>query len=183
MKKDTDKLEQFIQDNRSDFQDNFDPANSWSQIESKISKQKRINSPVWMVAASIVLLLSLGWLMYDRAKLTDKIDELESLSVNEKPYSEIELYYQTSIAEKTALVNHISSEKNIKINTDLTSLNKKYEELKVKLKEQGGHPQIVSAMIQNLQTQIEILEQQLNILQDLKDYRQNENKGKNEISI
>jgi len=125
----------------------------------------------------------LGWLIYDRAQLTDKINELESLSVNNKPYAEIESYYQQNIEEKTALVNHISAEKNIKVNTDLKSLNKKYEELKAKVKDQGGHPQLVNALIQNLQTQIEILEQQLSILQDIQEYSQNEKQKENEISI
>lgn len=135
------------------------------------------------MAASIALLLSLGWLIYDRAQLTDKINELESLSVNNKPFSEIESFYQQNIEEKTVLVNNMSVEKNIEVNTDLKSLNKKYEELKAKVKDQGGHPQLVNAMIQNLQMQIEILEQQLSILQDIQEYSQNDKKENNAISI
>ena len=183
MKRVTDKLEQFIKDNKSDFEADFNPENSWNKIELKISKNKRNNNSIWMMAASIALLLSLGWLVYDRAQLTNKINELESLSVNSKPYSEIESYYQHNIEEKTMLVNHISKEKNIEVNTDLKSLNKKYEELKAKVKEQGGHPELVNAMIQNLQTQIEILEQQLSILQDIQEYSQNDKNENNEISI
>ncbi|ADR20888.1 hypothetical protein MATR_14860 [Marivirga tractuosa] len=183
MRKVTDKLEQFIKDNRNDFDSGFNPENSWSKIESKISTKKSNSRSIWMMAASIVLILSLAWLIYDRAQLTDKINELESLSVNNKPYSEIESYYQQNIEEKTILVNHISAEKNIEVNTDLKSLNKKYEELKAKVKKQGGHPQLVNAMIQNLQTQIEVLEQQLSILQDIQEYSQNDKNENNEISI
>ncbi|WP_375578157.1 hypothetical protein ABWH96_14085 [Marivirga tractuosa] len=183
MRKETDKLEQFIKVNKKDFDSDFNPENSWSKIESKISKKKSSSNTVWMVAASIILLLSLGWLIYDRGQLTDKINELESLSVNDKPYSEIESYYQQSIEEKTALVNDISTEKNITINSDLKTLNKKYEELKAKVKEQGGHPQLVNAMIQNLQKQIEVLEQQLSILQDIQEYSQNDKQENNAISI
>lgn len=183
MKKGTDKLEQFIKDNKNDFDSEFNPENSWSKIESKISKKKSHSNSVWMMAASIALLLALGWLIYDRAQLTDKINELESLSVNNKPYSEVESYYLQNIEEKTMLVNHISAEKNIEVNTDLKSLNKKYEELKAKVKEQGGHPQLVNAMIQNLQMQIEVLEQQLSILQDIQEYSQNDKNENNEISI
>jgi cytoskeletal protein RodZ len=183
MKKETDKLEQFIKDKKSDFDSEFSPENSWSKIESKISKKKhRNNNSIWMMAASIALLLSLGWLIFDRAQLTDKIYELENLSVNNKPYSEIEKFYQQDIYEKTALVNQISSNTNIKVDTDLRSLNKKYEGLKTKVKEQGGHPQLVNAMIRNLQTQIKILEQQLTILQDLEEFTHNKNQ-ENEISI
>lgn len=183
MKKETDKLEQFIKDNKNDFDSEFNPGNSWNKIESKIPRNKSSNNSLWMLAASIVLLLSMAWLVYDRAQLTDKINELESLSVNNKPYPEIESYYQQNIEAKTALINHISSEKNIEINTDLKFLNKKYEELKAKVKQQGGHPQLVNAMIQNLQTQIEILEQQLSILQDIQEYSQNEKQENNETSI
>jgi hypothetical protein len=183
MKQEKDKLEQFIEDNRRDFDSEFNPENSWNKIESKISKAKPTRQPVWMVAASIVFLLSVAWLIYDRSQLTNKINELENLSVNNKPYSEIETFYQQSIHEKTALVNQISGDQNIEINTDLKSLNKKYEDLKAKVKEQGGHPQLVNAMIQNLQLQIEILEQQLSILQDLQEYSLNENQKENAISI
>lgn len=184
MSKVTDKLEQFIKDNRNDFDSEFNPERNWSKIESKISNNKRANThSVWMMAASIVLILSLGWLIYDRAQLTNKINELESLSVNNKPYSEIESYYKHNIEEKTRLVKHISTEKNIEVNTDLKSLNKKYEELKAKVKKQGGHPQLVNAMIQNLQMQIVILEQQLSILQDIQEYSQNDKNKNNEISI
>lgn len=124
MNKTTDKLEQFIKDHKNDFDSDYNLENNWNQIESKISKNQRNNNSIWMIAASIVLLLSIGWLIYDRAQLTDKINELESLSVNNKPYSEIEKFYQQNIAEKTALVNHMSAEKNIEVNTDLKSLNK-----------------------------------------------------------
>ncbi|MGM0582067.1 MAG: hypothetical protein ACQETL_15395 [Bacteroidota bacterium] len=183
MKKETDRLEQFIKDNKNEFDSDFNPEKSWGKIESEISKKSPSYKNVWMVAASMILILSVAWLVYDRAQLTDKINELENLSVNDKPYSEVESFYQQNIEEKTLLVNQISKEKNININSDLKSLNKKYEELKAKVKEQGGHPQLVNAMIQNLQTQIEILEQQLSILQDLQEYSKNENQKKNEISI
>lgn len=183
MKRVTDKLEQFIKDNKNEFDSDFNPEKSWGKIESEISDKSHNYKNVWMVAASMILILSVAWLVYDRAQLTDKINELENLSVNDKPYSEVESFYQQNIEEKTLLVNQISKEKNININSDLKSLNKKYEELKAKVKEQGGHPQLVNAMIQNLQTQIEILEQQLSILQDLQEYSKNENQKKNEISI
>lgn len=183
MKKGTDKLEQFIKDHKEELDSEFNPEKNWNKIEKKISRSKRNNFSIWMIAASIMLLLSLGWLVYDRIQLNDQIHALENLSVNNKPYSEIESYYKQNITEKTALVSQISKEKNININTDLKSLNKKYEDLKMQIENQGPHPQLVNAMIQNLQTQIEILEQQLNILQDLQEYSKNDKQKKHEISI
>lgn len=183
MKQEKNKLEQFIEDNKNNFDSEFISTDSWKKIESEISKPKRNRQPIWMVAASIILLLSVGWLAYDRAQLTTKINELENLSINNRPYSEIENFYQQSINEKTMLVNQISRNRNIDINSDLKTLNKKYEGLKVKAKEHGAPPQLVNAMIQNLQTQINILEQQLNILQDLQEYSQNDKNENNEISI
>ncbi len=183
MKKGTDKLEQFIKDHKEELDSDFNPEKNWDKIENKISNSNRSNFSIWMVAASITLVLSLGWLVYDRIQLTDKINALENLSVNDKPYAEIESLYQQNITEKAALVSQISKEKKIDINSDLKSLNKKYEDLKMQIKKQGAHPQLVNAMIQNLQTQIEILEQQLNILQDLQEYSQNDKQKNNEISI
>ena len=182
MKKETDKLEQFIKNHRNDFETEFNSGGAWSKIESQLPK-KRSRKSIWMRAAVFVGLLSIGWLIYERAHLTDKINEMENLTVSNKPYSEIESYYMQNIEEKTEIVNHLASEENIKVNTDLKSLNNKYKELKVQVKKQGGHPQLVNAMIQNLQMQIEILEQQLNILQDIQENSQNEKEKKNEISI
>ncbi|SMG37326.1 hypothetical protein SAMN05661096_02439 [Marivirga sericea] len=182
MKKETDKLEQFINSNQSEFDSEFKPENGWRKLETKISTKNRNSQSIWMMAASIAILLSLAWMLYDRAQLTDKIYELENLSVNNKPYTEIENFYQQDIYEKTVLVNQMSVKTNIKIDTDLKSLNKKYADLKTKVKEQGGHPKLINAMIQNLQTQINILEQQLRILQDLQEFTHTKNQ-ENEISI
>jgi hypothetical protein len=183
MKKETDKLEQFIKDNKNDFDSEFNPETSWRKIEAKIPKNNRTRNSIWMIAASVAVVLSISWLLYDRAQLTNKVNELENLAVNNKPYSEIEKFYQKDIYEKTVLVNQISSNSNINIDPDLKSLNKKYADLKIKVKKQGGHPQLVNAMIQNLQTQIDILEQQLNILRDLQEYHHNGKQKNNEISI
>ncbi|WMN06992.1 hypothetical protein QYS48_27420 [Marivirga arenosa] len=180
MKKD--KLEQFINHNRNQFEADFDLDKNWDQLEAKINKKKD-RHPGWMVAASIAMLLVIGWLIYDRAILTDKINQLEQITYNNKPYAEIENYYQINITEKKAKINELSKQNNLSVKTDLAALNKKYKDLKSQVKNQGAHPQLVNAMIQNLQTQIEILEQKLNILQELQEYSKNEKQENNEISI
>lgn len=184
MKKETDKLEQFIEDNKYDFDSDFNPERNWNKIESKISKKNRHQRKnMWLVAASVVLLLSVSWLTYEKTQLTNKINELESLTFNGKSFSDIESYYRQGINEKVIQLNQVSIDKNIKVNPELESINKKYEQLKLQVKNQGSHPQLINAMIQNLQIQIEILEQQLNVLQDLQEYNENENPQNNEKSI
>ncbi|WKV11778.1 hypothetical protein [Marivirga harenae] len=183
MSKGKDKLEQFTKEHREELEIDFNLEVSWNHIEDRISQNKRSKFSIWMVAASIMLVLSVGWLIFDRIQLTNKINELENLSVNDKPYSEIEAFYKRNINEKALLVHQLTKKRNIRISSDLKSLNKKYEDLKLKIKKQGAHPQLVNAMIQNLQTQIEILEQQLNILQDLQEYSHNDKQESNEISI
>ena len=72
MKKEKDKLEQFIKDNRDNFDSEFNPEQSWDKIESKIPNPNQHKRSIWMVAASIVLLLSVTWLIYEEINYLKK---------------------------------------------------------------------------------------------------------------
>lgn len=181
MKKHKDILEAYINKNKESFETSFDEEKVWNSIENKLSskKEKKFN---WFAAATILLALALGWLVYDRAVLTDKVYELESLMVNNRPFSEIEQFYQQHISEKSNLVNDMIEHKDLAVNSRIAELQNIYNDLKKQIKEQGPHPQLVNALVKNLQMQIEILEQQIYILQDLDNLNNQKNRN-HETSI
>lgn len=181
MKKDKDLLEAYINRNKEAFESSFDDEQVWNAIEQRLSlkKERKFN---WFAAATVLLALALGWLVYDRAALNDKVYELESLMVNNRPFSEVEQFYQQHISEKSHLINEMAGQKDLSVNSRLPELQTIYNDLKQQIKEQGPHPQLVNALVKNLQMQIEILEQQIYILQDL-DHFKNQKERNHETSI
>ncbi|MBK6266332.1 hypothetical protein JKA74_14900 [Marivirga sp. S37H4] len=182
MKTDRDKLEDFIGKNRNAFEEDFNHEVSWDAIERKI-KPKKKNSFNWLAAASIVLLLAVGWLIMDRYELNQKVDQLERLTVNGRSYEEIEKYYTYTIANKSQLVKEKSDQIDYPIHEDLNELQKNYESLKQQLKQGVPHQKIIDAMIWNLRTQIEILNEQLEILEEVQQHSNTQKNEKDEKHI
>ncbi len=174
MNKERDELENFIGKNRNAFDEEFNDKNSWIAIEKKM-KPKKIRSFNWYAAASIVLILAVGLLIADRYALNQKVDYLESLTVNGRSYEEIENYYSRTIAYKSELVKEKAENIEYPIEQDLKELQNNYESLKQKLNQKVPHQKIVDAMIWNLRTQIEILNEQLKILEEVQSQKANNN--------
>lgn len=187
MKTERDKLDNFIGENRSAFEEEFESSKSWKAIEKKINphnnEKKFIRNINWYAAASIVLLLTVGWLVIDRIALNDKVNQLESLTVDGRSYSEIESYYTQTINTKSQMVKEKASQIDYPIEQDLDKLHENYTALKLQLKEGVAHQKIVDAMILNLRTQIEVLNAQLEILEEVKNYTETQNEQNNEKQI
>lgn len=187
MKTERDKLEDFIGKNRSAFDEEFESSKSWEAIERRINfpteVRKSIRNINWYAAASIALLLTVGWLVIDRIALNDRVNQLESLTVDGRSYKEIESYYTQTINTKSELVKEKASQIDYPIEQDLDELQKNYEALKLQLKEGVAHQKIIDAMIFNLRTQIEVLNAQLEILEEVKNYTQKQNEQNNEKQI
>lgn len=182
MKKNKDKLENFISNNKSSFEEDFDNKISWKAIESGIKPSKSIKFN-WLAAASILLFLAVGWLITERYYLSQRVNELENLTVSGRNYEEIERYYTQTVNQKKELIRDMSSGQESPINDDLIALQKNYGDLKTQLKEGIPHQKIVDAMIWNLRAQVEILENHLEILEEVKEYSAQQNNRKNEKSI
>ncbi|GAA5037311.1 hypothetical protein GCM10011506_33490 [Marivirga lumbricoides] len=187
MKTERDKLEEFIGNNRNAFEEEFDSSKGWEAIEKQITpslKDKKSTRKInWYAAASIALLLTVSWLIVDRISLNDRVNELESLTVDGRSYKEIESYYTQTINTKSQLVKEKASQIDYPIEQDLDELQRNYEALKLQLKDGVAHQKIVDAMIFNLRTQIEVLNAQLEILEEVKNYTQMQNEQQNEKEI
>ena len=126
-----DKLKNFIKVNKPEFEQDLNEDELWIAIESKIKKKSlspRIN---WFAAASVLLLLAVGWLSYDRLIMVDKIAQLENIQVEGNSLQQIESYYSQTISNKSKQLKERSeNRKNF-----FTNLKKKFEH-KSEIKEQ-----------------------------------------------
>jgi hypothetical protein len=178
-----DRFEEFVNQNKPQFDESFNADKGWQGINDKINQPTKTRSFNWFAAASIVLLLAVGWLVIDRISLNQKVTALEQVAVEGRSYSEIENYYTQQISLKSAEVKKKGDNIDYPLAKDVKTLQAKYETLKVKLKEKGPNEQIINAMILNLRTQIELLNEQLSIIEDINNYMNTENNKNNEKQI
>ena len=169
------------------FDQDFDENEVWEKIESRISaKRSRTNTPktnYWLVAATFTLLLTVGWLAYDRANLTDQIIAMEEVKVEGNSYQQIESYYIQTIRQKRDELNSSAAAIEYPISADLDTLKIQYDALKEQVKEQGVNEKVVNAMILNLRTQIDLLNVQLSIIESLNEYMNAEKNKENDTQI
>ncbi len=186
-----DKLERFIRDNREDFDKEEPRADLWSKIEQGITlpEQKphdeaprRLNSlartgnPLfgrsqfdWRIAASITVFLLAGMFLYINHRY-GVTEQPEVVAVNPAYAKEFATYTQLIDDKRTELKQLTESNPSLyqQFATDLDRLEHSYQGLKADLPENPNQEVLIQAMIQNLQLQIDLLNQQLDVIQRIK---------------
>ncbi|MFQ3214362.1 MAG: hypothetical protein ACI9XJ_002647 [Marivirga sp.] len=178
-----DKLKDFIKVEDKAFHKTFNEDAVWEQIENRIAKKPKERTFNWLAAASIVLLLTVGWLTLERLTLSNKVLALEQIMVEGKNYQQIESYYTQTISQKNQLVIQQAKEIDFPLSEDITDLQKKYKQLKIQLKKNGVNERVINAMIQNLRTQVDLLNEQLSIIESINQYVKTDKSKKNDTQI
>lgn len=177
----SDALEKYIKNNREQFDDKEPDHQLWSQIDKKLNSNKKrtINyTSLWKAAAVIFMIISAA-LLIDR-QYNSNIKENVADQINPE-FSAIENYYVSLIeTKKNELVQFDfpgNKELENEFLSDLSKLDSAYKALKSELNEKSSE-KILDAMILNLQTRIDILNQQLEVLNNIKSKKENENEYK-----
>ncbi|WP_234736559.1 hypothetical protein [Tellurirhabdus bombi] len=175
-------LERFIRDNREDF-DVLEPrADLWGAIEQGMGhkpQRRWLNSrssaswstrAVWQVAASVVLLIGLaaGFMYFNNQYGFTKQPEMVALA---PAYAGQFKQYVRLIDEKRIELQNLTASNPAlykEFATELTELEKNYTNLKKDLPKAPNQEALIQAMVQNLQLQIDMLNQQLMIIQRIK---------------
>jgi hypothetical protein len=167
------KLEQFINDNREHMDDAHPSYKVWEKIEVAVDKKKKksfLLTPFmkWSVAASVLILVGLGG--YYIAKQNKTTEQTSTISVDQDP-SEVSLIARTISMkqEELKVLSKDQPELYGKFTTDINQLDSSYKALKTQLKGTPNREVLIEAMIQNLQLQLNVLNQQLNIIHQIKD--------------
>lgn len=161
-----DQLERFIQNRREDFDDDprYDEIQRWKKIESRIQPEGKWDpSYLWKIAAALFL-ISTVWLMVDKymAPISEESNEMSE-------FIQVEAFYTQLIHQKQAeLMSYQDEQLTGEFLAELDRLDSMYSQLKKTYQTSANDEIILDAMINNLQLRMDILSQQLNILNTLK---------------
>lgn len=156
-----DNLDDFVTQNRNDFDDREPSEKVWKTIESSLSFSNHSsiwNSLIaWRAAAVIFMALSVYLLLPGRDSPKQKVAM--------KEFSDVEQFYIQQISEKTQLIHDFKRTEGLNgFTNDFKQLEAMYMVLK---DEMEGSPsqQVKEALVLNLLVRIDLLNQQLNKLE------------------
>ncbi len=174
------KLEEFIENNRHEIDDENPSTKVWDNVEAVLSKKKEKTftlAPIlkWSAAAAVLAMVALGaYFIARKNNDSDKIvvastkDTLNNAPVPDAP--EVNQFAQLIAMKQEELKSLGKDQPELyqKFTTDITQLDSSYRALKSQLSITPNREVLVEAMIQNLQLQLNVLNQQLNIIHQIK---------------
>jgi hypothetical protein len=188
-------MERFIRDNRESFDVHQPGAKVWEQIEKEIGRPKpeiriiRIAAFRWSAAAAVLILLSLAAWLFTRdgqesVTNTPSMASRENAATAPAPESqdplvaEIDPQYARMVAQFNGMIEAKQQEIRAiekdnpelfrQFSGDIRKLDSTYQVLRNTLSANPNKEQLLQAMIGNLQMQINLLNQQLQIIQQVK---------------
>lgn len=178
------KLKKFIWDNRKEFDDEVPSEKIWQNIEGSFSekkKKKAIIAPLykWSMAAAAMLVVSLGvYFFMNRNKNT--VTEYAGNTVVPDTITTIDAPEVSQFAKMIALkqeeLRSLAKEQPElyqQFTKDINQLDSSYNILKNQLSATPNRELLLEAMVQNLQLQLNVLNQQLNIIHQIKQSKNN----------
>lgn len=177
------KLEKFIGDNRNEFDDAVPAAKVWENIAAGFTdkkKKKFILTPLykWSIAAAILISAGITvFLMLNNNKPTDDVvvaaknDAAADIAAIAPEYApEVNEFAKLVLLKQEELKSLAPEQPELykKFATDINQLDSSYKSLKNQLGATPNREMLIEAMIQNLQLQLNVLNQQLNIINQIK---------------
>jgi hypothetical protein len=166
-----DKLEQFIIENRKEF-DVFEPGDDiWQRIQQSQSQRKAVfrwKKTLLRVSAVVTIFISSYYfhdMMHRRSNNNPLVNETttgDPMLARFDLLAEAELFYASRIAGTKQEIVSLAGDNNDlidEINYDLTELDAVFEELKNDLRDNADNEEVIEAMIQNYRIKLDILEE------------------------
>ncbi len=181
------RLEDFIKMNREEFDDLEPSADLWTRIEKHLPAQetelKKRGSKtfslgfVLRVAASVIVVMGIGFAFYLKKEKKDTID----LAAINPVYAQQQIQYTSLIETKrTELKSIAKSDPQLykEFSSEIAKMDSTYKKLNNDLATSPNQERVLHAMIRNLQIQTEVLNQQLNVVEQFNKMKKEQ---KNEI--
>ncbi len=169
-------LEKIIQENRSVF-DSFEPDDGhFERFEQKLTrfnkKQPAFSFGFLLKAAAVAVLVVISGLwVYER--INPAMETRNGLALHQlsPEYNEVETYYATLASQKLneiSSLEFVDSTQKTMLLQELKQMDIVYENLKRDLKSNPSDERIINAMIQHYQRKVDIMNQILNQLHQVK---------------
>jgi len=190
------RLDDFIRNHRDEFDSDLPSSQVWNKIDERIGAKKAKVVPInwmrWSAAAAVVILIGAATLYWfnsspvvpDQVIVTKDVDAppvvVDSSLLNEiNPAYAKELYHFTQLIElkqdELKQLEKENPELYKQFVTDINKLDSSYNVLKRELPANPNREQLLEAMIGNLQVQMDLLNQQLQIIQQIKQSKNKNN--------
>jgi hypothetical protein len=167
-------VEAYIKEHRKAFDVERPSDELWGRIDAALDKEKvkkPLKWPFWLgIAASLLLIMGVV-LMYNYRKTDQRLD---MANINQV-YSKKELRFASLIEEKKDSLQIYASKNPVlyaHFNADLKELGSDYEALKKELPHSPNQRVVVRAMVKNLELQLQVINQQLSIINDVNQYKE-----------
>lgn len=145
------------------------------RLNATASEPKKLRSwwkPI-SIAASIVVIIGLGF------SLRGSVEEQADLASVSPEMEQTQTFFTTAInSEIQKLKSFESPETKALVNDALKQINileTEYQQLRIDLVESGNNKRVIHAMIANFQNRIDLLEQMVIMVEDIKNLKLNEN--------
>lgn len=177
------KLKKFIWDNRNEFDDAVPSGKVWQNIESSMTGKKGkkfILTPLykWSMAAAAVLILSAGAYFFMNKNKNTGIEyaanvpgpDTATVTATAIDAPEVNQFAKMITLKQEELRSLAKDQPELyrQFTKDITQLDSSYNILKKQLSATPNREMLLEAMIQNLQLQLNVLNQQLNIIHQIK---------------
>lgn len=178
----SEQLENFIKNNKQNFDVYEAPEGLWNKLDGQLNlhqkkQQKRgtlnLFITVFKVAALFAIVLSFGFLWGNYQK--QQSVKLENIN---PAYAKKEVQFSSLIESKQEVLKELSTvDPQLYQNfiAEQEKLEQEYKFLKNELASSPNKDRVVKAMIRNLQLQIDLLNQQINISKEVKQFKKEEN--------
>ncbi|WP_462255310.1 hypothetical protein [Ferruginibacter sp.] len=177
------RLEKFIGDNRNEFDDAVPSGKVWENIAAGFAEKKKKKAALtplykWSIAAALLITAGITiFLMLNNKKAgTDiatatKNDSAADINITAPEFApELNEFAKLVVLKQEELKALAPEQPELyrKFATDINQLDSSYKSLKNQLGATPNREMLIEAMIQNLQLQLNVLNQQLNIINQIK---------------
>jgi len=180
------RLEDFIKNNKEDFDELEPSADLWAKIEKQLPTQSELPKKreaktfslgfVLRVAATVIILMGISFLLYLRSEKNAGVD----LAAINPEYAKQQVHYASLVETKRMELKAIAKtdpELYKEFSGEIAKMDSTYKKLNNDLANSPNQELVLRAMIRNLKTQTEVLNQQLGVLEQ---YNQMKEEQKNE---
>ena len=181
----SDRLENFIRNNRKEFEGFEPPVDLWERIEKRLDDQQkevvkrapkviRVSNLI-RAAAVIVAVLSVGLLLWKYQY--EKSADISNINAQ---LGKQQIHYASMIEEKRSEIKQIEKKDPQlyqEFSSEIKEMDENYQKLKNDLSTSPNQEETVKAMIRNMQIQIQVLNQQLKIIEQVNQLKK---EGQNE---
>ena len=182
------RFEDFIKNNREEFDEIEPSADLWSKIEHSLNMPEELPKKletktfslafVLRVAASVILVMGIGFGIYLQSQKGAKTVDLAAINPE---YAKQQMHYASLVETKLTELKSVSKtdpQLYKEFSGEIAKMDSTYKRLNADLATSPNQERVLRAMIRNLQVQTEVLNQQLSVIEQ---FNQMKKEQKDEI--